>query len=74
MKTQITTKDFFNYLNKLGLFRLKLEENDQSFIGIVNVKPNLSDFTQTKDIGGGLFEVRLSKEDIFNHKITKGFF
>jgi hypothetical protein len=73
----MTTKDFHEYLINLGLFRLKIWEDETGMNAIVNSMPNLGWFTQFKQVpksDGRLFEVRLSKKDYYNEQITRGFF
>jgi len=72
--TNITTAEFHEYLITLGLFRLKIWQDDTGMNAIVNSMPDLGWFTQFKETSDGLFEVRLSKQDYHNESITKGFF
>ena len=76
MNSTPTTKDFFEYLNDLDLLRLKIWEDETGMNAIVNSKPDLERFTQVKQVpeSGGLYQVRLSKNDYHNELITKGFF
>lgn len=75
MKT-ITTTDFFNYLNFLDLFRISIEDLGCSFEAVISedCEINPSNFTQTYTNKDGYPCVRLSKKDLFNETITKGFF
>ena len=73
---KITTTDFLRYLELLGLFRFKLDETTHSFEATVvsTTKPNIGDFTQMYLKEDGTYYVRLSKKDLDNTEITKGFF
>jgi hypothetical protein len=72
----ITTEQFHNYLVHLGLFRIQIGETSNSFEAILSFtdEPDLSDFTQIHKDAYGYPVVRLSKNDIHNEAITKGFF
>jgi hypothetical protein len=77
--TEITTEYFYNYLISLGLFRLTIRVDELSFTAQLSdaAKPNKDDFTQilrTPNENYPFYKVRLSKKDLFNDKITKGFF
>jgi hypothetical protein len=72
----ITTKDFYDYITSLGLFRLQIWEDETAMYAIVNSEPNPNRFTQVKKVPStdNLYEVRLSKKDYYNDLITHGFF
>lgn len=73
----MTHKDqFFNYLVALNLFRWNIMETEDSFVACVSQEsnPNVSDFTQVYQNNDGTWSVRLSKADMYNEAITKGFF
>lgn len=67
---------FYEYLNSLGLFRIKIWNDHTSVYALVTKEPKKEDFTQVflKEKTGGLWEVRLSFMDFKNDSITKGFF
>lgn len=75
MKT-ITTTEFFNYLNSLNLFRITIKDLGHSFEALLsnNSKPDPNNFTQIYKDENNYTCVRLSKKDLFNEAITKGFF
>lgn len=70
-----TLKSFEEYLKSLDLISIYIEENEHSFKAlVVEGSPSIEDFTQiTRHVLAG-YTVRLSKKDIDNNKITKGFF
>lgn len=72
----ITTTEFHNYLIHLNLFRWQIIETPTGFEATISkdCNPNLSDFTQVQRNEDGTWYVRLSKKDIHNEAITKGFF
>jgi hypothetical protein len=72
----ITTNQFHNYLISLDLWKIEIMETSEAFYAILTEsdKPNLSDFTQVSKNQFGKPLVRLSKKDIHNEAITKGFF
>ena len=76
MKKKVTTTEFYNYLNSLGLFRIAITENETAFYATIQDTPKLENFSViTKpDEKNPFWEVILSKNDIYNEKITKGFF
>ena len=72
----LTTKDFFEYLNSLGLFRILINKDSTGFTATLssNSKPNPKDFTQVGTDEFGYPQVRLNTKDFFNNNITNGFF
>lgn len=70
---QITEEHFKNYCESQGLEVVKITETPQSWYAFVRGKINTDRFTQwaTK---GTVRVIRLSKKDIENELITKGFF
>ena len=72
----ITTKDFYEYLNGLGLFRIQIWEDETGMNAVVNSEPDPNRFTQVKKVPStdNMYEVRLSKKDYSNDSITQGFF
>lgn len=74
---EITQEDFQRYLISLDLYYVIVRENENSFFAVITTEPNVKDFTQIISEPTALYpywEVRLSKSDIDNEKITKGFF
>jgi len=73
---EITTGQFFDYLQSLGLFRWMITSTKTGMEAILSkdCKPELSNFTQVVRNDDGTWFVRLSKSDYFNKKITRGFF
>lgn len=69
------TEDFFQYLESLNLFRITLKDKGYYFEALVSwsseVEP--SSFSQVLKTKEGHI-VRLSKKDLFNDRITNGFF
>jgi hypothetical protein len=74
--TQITTLDFFNYLESLDLFRWSISNTPNGMEAILSQdsKPCRDNFTQVLRNGDGTWFVRLSNADYHNDLITKGFF
>lgn len=70
----MTTDLFFAYLEKHGLFRIKLEVTELGAMALLNREPDVSNFTQVKEIDKDLWEARLSKDDYLNGEITQDFF
>ena len=73
---QIKTNDFINYLESLKLFRWSITETPSAFEAVISkdTKPNTKNFTNWLINEDGTYFVRLSKLDVFNDKITFGFF
>ena len=73
---EITTGQFYDYLESLDLFRWNITSTKTGIEAILGESddPKLSDFTQVKKNDDGTWLVRLSKADYFNELITKGFF
>ena len=70
----ITSQQFIEYLESLGLFRLRLSVNELGAEAVVNSVPNLADFTSVSRLAGGFYSVRLSGVDYLNAEITGGYF
>ena len=67
-----TKEKFANYLSQKGYSMLTIQDpNETGSTAIVIGRPNISDFTQVKDIGQALWEVRLSVDDYDNKDIIK---
>lgn len=73
---KITTKEFHDYLISLGLFRIKINESKYLFFADLSgfSEPKAGDFTKVGLTEEGYPYAQLSKADLFNHSITKGFF
>lgn len=71
-----TKKEFHDYLNSLGLFRIRITEDHSAFEAILtkSVKPKSEHFSQVWTDKEGFPNVRLRFKDIQNEAITKGFF
>lgn len=72
----IGTTEFFEYLSHLGLFWVTLTEEDDTFIAILtkSMKPDVDNFTIVTTDDDGFPKVYLAKDDLFNEKVTNGFF
>ena len=72
----ITTGQFFDYLESLGLFRWMITSTKTGIEAIISQdnQPQLSNFSQVIKNDDGTWLVRLSKSDYFNESITKGYF
>ena len=73
---KITSEQFLNYLESLGLFRIKIEIKETGAEAVVSSTsaPSIGDFTQISRNENGGFWVRLSNKDYLNRAITDGFF
>ena len=76
MNAQITKERFLSYLENLGLFRWSITETPSEFEAIISkdTRPDIDNFTNWQIREDGTYWVRLSKKDLLNEKITKGFF
>jgi hypothetical protein len=75
-EVEITIEDIFNYITELSIFRLNIIANGDDFI-IITRSVDLyqeSHFTTCKKLEDGSYVLTLSKADIFNSVITRGWF